>query len=444
MKTIPHEKGLPLVGLLPEFRKDTFAMDRRLVERHGDICSYKLGPNKIVLLSHPEYIRHVLQENYTNYKKDYFYDDLKIALGRGLVTSEGSFWRRQRKLAQPAFHRSEIAQFAEIMEAESRVLVNEWTENKTGIELDEDMKKLTMKIVSKALFGAGISEKSSELSESINHVIDYLNIRLESYIKLPWNIPTPRSLFFRRHFKFVRDYILEIISRRRDEGVGKRDLLTMLLEAQDEETGEGMSDQQLFDEVITLFIAGHETTAHALMWTWYLLNLNPEVENRLHEETENLNGDGNSVFEKLGKLPYTRAVIQESMRLIPPVWGIGREAIKDDEIDGYSIPAGTTVYIPIRRMHRHPGYWEDSESFKPERFLDPVFEKAQRWVYMPFGGGPRQCIGNHFALMEAQIALAILTSNFRVQIKEIERVDFNTGVTLRPKNPVLASVYLNR
>lgn len=445
MKPIPHEKGLPLVGLLTEFRKDNFNLDRRLVEKHGHICSYNLGPHNIVLLARPDYIRHVLQENYMNYKKDYFYDELKIALGQGLVTSEGSFWRRQRKLAQPAFHRSEIARFAEIMESESMALSDEWAENaesESFIDLAEDMKKLTMKIVSKALFGAGISGKSAELSESINHVIEYLSHRMESYLKLSPKLPTPRNLSFRKHFNYVRDNILRIIANRRSNPTEKRDLLTMLLEAQDEETGAGMSDQQLFDEVITLFMAGHETTAHALVWTWYLLNLYPDVEDRLHRETEVLNGDGISVINNLGELPFTRAVIQESMRLIPPVWGIGREAIEDDEIDGYSIPAGTTVYVPIRRMHRHPGYWENPEEFRPERFLDGALEKSQRWIYMPFGGGPRQCIGNHFALLEAQIALAVLARKFQVRIREIERVEFNPGVTLRPKDPISATVKL--
>ena len=447
MKTIPHEKGLPLLGFLPEFRKDIFAMDKRLVEKHGNICSYNLGPNKIVLLAQPDYIKHVLQENYLNYKKDYFYDELKLALGQGLVTSEGDFWHHQRKLIQPAFHRNEITQFAEIMERETKSLAGDWQNNErsnTIIDLTEDMKKLTMKIVSQALFGIRIFDNSAKLSESINYVIDYLTQRLERYLKLPPNIPTPRNLLFRRHYNNVHDHLLDIISNRRENPGDKKDLLSMLLAAQNEETGLRMSDQQLFDEIMTLFMAGHETTAHALVWTWYLLNLHPYVESQVHDEIENLGEGINSVFKNMEALPYTRAVILESMRLIPPVWGIGREASEDDQINGFLIPAGTTVYIPIRRMHRHPDHWNDPEKFDPDRFLDGTLEKEKRWVYMPFGGGPRQCIGNHFAVLEAQIALAVLASLFQVQINNIENIEFNPGVTLRPKNRVLAKIQVKK
>lgn len=442
-KTVPFVKSRPVLGLLPEFRKEKLHLAEKLMAEHGDIFAYKLGPYTIILISQPEYIRHVLQENYTNYKKDYFYEDLKLALGRGLVTSEGDFWRQQRKLAQPAFHRAQIERFSQTMVDQTLALVERWNaapEGSATVDLVDEMKRLTMSIVGLTLFSSDVSSEAISLGHAINGVLTYLNHRMELLVKLPASFPTRRNLQFRRDYDVVKERVLRMITDRRTHGAEGGDLLDMLLTAQDEETGVGMSDRQLLDEVMTLFMAGHETTAHTLVWTFYLLHHHPHVESRLHDELDEVLGGEPPTIGNLQDLTYTDMVIRESMRYLPAVWGIGREALEDDELDGYSVPAGTTVFIPIYNMHRHPAYWDDPDSFQPERFADPRMEKSKRWIYMPFGGGPRQCIGNSFALMEAKLALAAIAQRFHVRLESEAEIEFDPGVTLRPKG--LMAVHL--
>lgn len=410
---------------------------------HGDIIAYKLGPYDIILISRPEYIRHVLQENYTNYKKDYFYEDLKLALGSGLVTSEGQFWRQQRKLAQPAFHHRQIEQFSQTMVDQSLALTRRWTvadgEDIT-VDLVEEMKRLTMSIVGLTLFSSDVSSETVELGHAINGVLGYLNRRMERLVKLPASLPSPANLRFRKDYSLVKERVLKMIIDRRDGNGQSGDLLDMLLSAQDEETGVGMSDRQLLDEVMTLFMAGHETTAHTLVWTFYLLHHHPHVETRLFHELNTILAGRPPTMGDLQDLPYTDKVIKESMRYLPAVWGIGREAIEDDEIGGYPVAGGTSIYIPIYNMHRHPAYWNDPNSFDPERFANPDVEKNLRWIYMPFGGGPRQCIGNSFATLEAKLALATIAQRYHVKLTSDKEVEFDPGVTLRPKGSMLASI----
>ena len=231
---------------------------------------------------------------------------------------------------------------------------------------------------------------------------------------------------------------MEMIRKRRNESNGQTDLMTMLLNAQDEDTGLGMSDRQLFDEVMTLFMAGHETTAHTLVWTWYLLSKHPEVEKKLHNELDEVLNERLPTMDDIPNLPYTTNVIKESMRLIPAVWGIGREAVNDDEIDDYFIPAGMTIMIPIYLMHTHPEYWENSDVFNPDRFASENI--PDRWVYMPFAGGPRKCIGNNFAMMEAQLALATLAQKFSLKLRSDQKIEFDPGVTLRPKSDLVMEI----
>ena len=440
-KSIPFASSRPILGLLPEFKKDRLGLSSRLMKTHGDIVQYKLGPHKTVMITHPDYIKHVLQENYSNYKKDYFYEDLKLVLGQGLVTSEGKFWRQQRKLAQPGFHRKQISRFAGIMVDQCNKMLKDWKGNETkAIDIVEEMKKLTMSIVSLALFDTDLSYKASKLGSAINDSINFINGKMESFLKFPKWIPTIKSMEFNRNFTIVKNTIMEMISERRKAPGQTPDFLDMLMAAQDEETGVGMSDQQLFDEIMTLFLAGHETTAHGLVWTFYLLDKNPEIETNLFEELGKFPIEYHPELKDLPYLRYTTATIKESMRMLPPVWGIGREAVNDDEINGYSIPRGMTVFVPIFQMHYHTAYWKDPEIFNPERFFDEDLEKKNRWVYLPFGGGPRQCIGNNFAFMEMQIVVAMIMRRFKLELTSIENVQMNPGVTLRPDESVFMRI----
>ncbi len=439
--TIPIAPSRPILGFLPEFKKDRLGFSSRLMEEYGDIVQYKLGPHKTVMITHPDYIKHVLQENYNNYKKDYFYEDLKLVLGQGLVTSEGEFWRQQRKLVQPGFHRNQISRFAGIMVDQCDRMLESWSREATNkFDLIGEMKQLTMSIVSLALFNKDLGHETSVLGEAINQSITYINRKMESFVKLPEWIPTADSLNFRKNFRIVKNTIMEMISERRKTPGELNDLLDMLMAAQDEETGVGMSDQQLFDEIMTLFLAGHETTAHGLVWTFYLLDKYPEMEANLFEELGKFPVVFHPELKDLPDLSYTTATIKESMRMLPPVWGIGREAVHDDLIGGYSIPHGMTVFIPIYQMHFHPGYWTEPEVFNPERFLDEELEKKNRWVYLPFGGGPRQCIGNNFALMEMQIVVAMIMRRFKLKLISEEKIQLNPGVTLRPEENVFMRI----
>ncbi len=440
-KTIPFAKSRPVLGFLPEFKKDRLGLSSRIMKKYGDIVQYKLGPHENVMITHPDYIKHVLQENYSNYKKDYFYEDLKLVLGQGLVTSEGEFWRQQRKLIQPAFHKHQISRFAEIMVKKCNELVNEWSEKDGQIfDICAEMKNLTMAIVSLALFNTDLSYTSSKLGNAINNSIDFVNGKMESFIRLPHRIPTPRTMSFNRNFSIVKKTIMDMISERRQNPGQTHDLMDMLIAAQDEETGVGMRDEQLFDEIMTLFLAGHETTANGLVWTFYLLNKNPETEKFLFEELKDYPIDFNLELSDISDLKYTTATIKESMRMIPPVWGIGREAINDDQFNGFVIPAGMTVFIPIYQMHYHIQYWDDPNLFNPGRFLDEDLEKKNRWVYLPFGGGPRQCIGNNFALMEMQIIVSMIARKFTLNMISKDEVGQNPGVTLRPEKSLLMKI----
>jgi cytochrome P450 len=439
--TIPFAPSRPILGFLPEFKKNRLNLSTHLMETYGDIVQYKLGPHKTVMITHPDYIKHVLQENYNNYKKDYFYEDLKLVLGQGLVTSEGEFWRQQRKLVQPGFHRNQISRFAGIMVDQCDRMLESWSREVTNkFDLVEEMKKLTMSIVSLALFNTDLSHEANKLGIAINDSINFINGKMESFIKLPQWFPTPKSTEFNRNFTIVKNTIMEMIAERRKSPNQTPDLLDMLMAAQDEETGVGMSDQQLFDEIMTLFLAGHETTAHGLVWTIYLLDKYPEMEANLFEELGQFPVAFHPELKDLPDLSYTTATIKESMRMLPPVWGIGREAVHDDLIGGYSIPHGMTVFIPIYQMHYHPEYWTEPEVFNPERFLDEELEKKNRWVYLPFGGGPRQCIGNNFAIMEMQIVVAMIMRQFKLELISAENIQLNPGVTLRPEEAVLMKI----
>ena len=436
-REIPKVKSRPVVGLLSEFRKDRLGLFRNLFEEYGDIVQFKIANHDMLLLTNPDHIKHVLQENYKNYKKDYFYEELKLILGEGLVTSEGEFWRRQRKLAQPAFHKQELMTFADIMTQQSERIADRWSEL-SEVEIAGEMKKLTISIVGLTLFQVDVSDETDELGAAINHTLEFLNHRLELFIRPSVNIPLPNNIRFKKQFKIVQDVVMEMIRKRRNESNGQMDLMTMLLNAQDEETGLGMSDRHLFDEVMTLFMAGHETTAHTLVWTWYLLFQNPNVEKKLHNELDEVLNGRTPSMDDIPKLPYTTKVIKESMRLLPAVWGIGREAINDDEMDEYYIPAGMTIMIPIYLMHTHPDYWDNPDEFNPDRFASD--NVPDRWVYMPFAGGPRKCIGNNFAMMEAQLALATLAQKYSLKLRSDQKVEFDPGVTLRPKSDLIMEI----
>tara|TARA_B100000315_G_scaffold260807_1_gene325636 strand:+ start:27857 stop:28741 length:885 start_codon:yes stop_codon:yes gene_type:complete len=286
MKAVQKGKPVPvmparlIIGFLPEFRKDPFALFYRASTEYGPIVKTKVGPYEICILTHPDYVQHVLRVKNSNYIKSIFYDELKAIIGKGLVTSEGNFWKQQRRLIQPEFHRTKIASFCTTMTEITSDFVENWKDVANGarqISINEEMKELTLRIVSATLFSSDVGSVAEKVGDSINVILDYAKVRQESMIKLPRNFPTRRNLRYKKAYELLRQVVLDIINERRHTGEDSGDLLSMLMAAQDEESGKGMSDEQLFDEVITLFLAGHETTSHALTWTYYLLSQNSEA-----------------------------------------------------------------------------------------------------------------------------------------------------------------------
>ena len=431
----PGPRGSLLTGNLSEYVPDQLGFLERCAREYGDVVRLRFLNVPLYLLNHPDHVEYVLVKNNRNFIKDRAERSGLRFLGQGLLTSEGDYWRRQRRLAQPAFHRQRISAYGRTMVGSAeKMLDSSWRDGETrGIK--EDMSRLTLEIVSATLFGASITD---ELEEEVGEALEVVMGRFTGGIlfKVPERIPTPANLRFRRAVRRLEEIIYGIIGERRRSPDGDAgDLLSMLLAARDEATGEGMTDKQLRDEVLTIFLAGHETTALNLSWTWHLLARHPEVEQRLHEELREVLGGRAPDMDDLPNLRYADAVVKESMRVCPPVWGFGREALQDCEIGGYRVPKGTQVVVNQWVMHRDERYFEGPETFCPERWLDGSTDGLPKYAYFPFGGGPRLCIGQSFAKMEAVLLLATIAQRFRLRhAPGQEAVEPLPSLTLRPSN----------
>ena len=444
----PVHPGLPMLGNTVAFLRDPLAILHTLQQRYDRLVHLRIGGRHQYLVMQPEDAKHVLQENHRNYVRSPAFNVLKIFLGNGLLTSDGDFWRRQRRLAQPAFHRQKLAALAQTMIVETADWIDELNQlsRSQPVNVSQAFMDVTMRIVCKTLFGSDVVGKLDGLSSALDTLQYHANQRMLSPIRFPMRWPTPAHLRFRRAGVLVDSFIYGVIGQRRGEDAGDRDdLLAMLQSAQDEDTGERMSDQQLRDECVTLFGAGHETTAVSMAWTLYLLTQHPDVLARLQTEAQTVLGDARTPPpDAFRALPYAMQVVQESLRLYPPAWIMSRLALADDPIGPYTIPAGTTALVSPYLLHRDPASWPDPDRFDPERFAPGAAgESTQRhsYAYLPFGGGPRLCIGNQFALMEMQILLAMLARTFTVASVPGGQVEPQPLITLRPKRPI--HVYLN-
>ena len=414
---IPVLKGHPLVGVLPRFRRDALATLLDAVREHGDAVRIDLGPQRITLLSNPDHVRHVLQQNPGNYVKGY--DKLRALLGNGLVLNEGESWLKQRRLMQPAFHRKRIARFAEVVTSETEEMLGRWdTRPPAGppIDVAREMTLLTQGIIVKTMFGSDVGSEGEKIARAFDVALSGINLR---FLLPLWfgRLPIPANRRFERALATLDEAVHRIIRERRRETQGEADdLLSMLMEARDEETGEGMSDRQLRDEVMTVYLAGHETTAMALSWLWYLLSKNPESARKVREEVVDVAGDSALGVDDLPKLAYTKMVVDETFRLYPSAWLLSRKAIRDDQVGPYRIPAGSMLFLSPFVTHRRPDLWANPEGFDPERFAPGRDGAKPRYAYFPFGGGPRQCIGNNFALMEATLIVASVARRCRLDL----------------------------
>jgi cytochrome P450 len=405
----------------------------KLFRDYGDVSRVRIMNLRICSIAHPEGIKHVLQDNHRNYRKSFDYNILARLLGQGLVTSEGSLWLRQRRLMQPMFHRQKVAGFSTMMAECTLEMLDRWRRRvarQEPFDVAPEMMRLTLQIVGRALLSMDLTAQADVIGRNMTIANErFGNMGLSAFV--PW-LPTPGNARFHHATRVLRKIVLNIIAERRRDGRDHGDLLSMLLAVRDEETGEGMKDEQLRDEVLTLILAGHETTATALSWTWYLLSQNPEAERKLHAELDEVLGGRAASVSDLLHLNYTGMVIDEAMRLYPPVWAVGREALADDEIMGYRVPKGCNLLLSQWLAHHHPAFWENPNRFEPERFSAASATGRPRYAFFPFGGGPRMCIGNLFALTEAQIVLATVAQKYRLRVPPDHPIELQPLVTLRP------------
>ncbi len=447
-KTPPGPRGHFLFGSMRDLLKDNLRFIQDMARQYGDVVKYRIASWTWYQVNHPDGIQRILQDNNRNYGKGALTTGiLKPVLGNGLLISEGEFWLRQRRLMQPVFHRRHIATFGDLMTSKTLAMLHRWqpfVAAQKSLDVAEEMTRLTLDVVTEALFSTHVNDETNAIRQAITTFLAEINYRFQMPLYPPLSVPTPRNRRYRAALRTLDQAVYSIINERRRQHVDGDDLLALLMQVRDEETGEGMSDKQLRDEVLTLFIAGHETTANALTWTWYLLSKHPTVERRLHTELAEVLGGRTPTVADIPNLAYTRMVIEEAMRLYPPVWITNRQAVADDEICGYHIPANAIVMISPYVMHRHPGYWENPEEFEPERFAPGApAERSQgrpHYAYFPFGGGPRQCIGKGFAMLEAQLILATLMQHCRLQLVPGHPVEAEALVTVRPRHGLLMTV----
>ncbi len=440
----------------------------------GDITSFRLGPQRAYFLNHPEMIQDLLVTNAHKFFKGRALQRAKGLLGEGLLTSEGDFHLRQRRMIQPAFHRTRIVEYARSMVHYAEKLSDGWHDGETR-DIDKEMMHLTLQIVAKTLFSADIEDDADEIGAAMTSMVTLFNYLLLPFSEWLEKLPLPHSKRYRAAKEKLNSVIYGIINERRRSGSDTGDLLSMLLMAQDEADGAGMTDEQVRDESLTLFLAGHETTANLLTWTWYLLSQDPEKEKRLHEELdqvlgyrekpsgrldENLLGVGTPrqtkilrqdgrcrvpTIDDLPNLKYTEAIIAESMRLFPPAWAIGRLSIEDHQFGGYAVPKKSLILVSPYITHRDPRFWENADEFIPERWEKlGVKEASQKNIYFPFGGGVRRCIGESFAWTEGILLLATLAGKWKLRMVPEQKIALQPMITLRPRFGMRMSISSRR
>lgn len=428
----PGPKPHFLIGNFPLGGRDPLATFLRWAAEFGDIFYYRAIYIPVFFLNRPDLIEQMLVTQNENFAKDRVIQNSRWFLGEGLLTSEGAPWLRQRRLCQPAFHRERLPSYAEPMTAFTQEMLANWKDGETR-DVHQDMMQLTLRIVAKVLFGVEVEDETNRVSAALNDLMSYSSgARM---VLPPWVrfLPFPGLGRVRQAVRSLDETVFSIIQRHHAENGHGNDLLSILMNVRDED-GSRMSDQHLRDEIMTFMLAGHETTALALTWTWYLLSQNPEAEQKLHDELKSVLAGRSPQYEDVPKLAYTEKVIKESMRLYPPAWGMGRVAVRNCTIGGYEIPVGGNVVSCQWVMHRNPRYFPDPEAFNPDRWSPEMIRSLPKFAYFPFGGGPRLCIGAGFAMMEATLLLATIAQKFRLKLVPGHPVKAVPSITLRPKS----------
>jgi len=437
-KTVPQVRGDFLLGNLSQMIANPFQALCDWQRDYGDLVSFRLATRQFYLFSHPKLIEQALIKQSDVFVKTYNPKKpigLALVLGQGLVTSEGDVWQKQRRLMQPVFQRSNIMTLLPQIATAGSNLLDRWRTLGEGVEvnLPGEMMQLTLEVITQTMFSTSVLGKIQHIAPSLETLLRYAAKNLLNPLTLPLYVPTPANQKFKQALAIIDDVIYGIIDQRRNASSAHNDLLDMLIKARDDSSGEKMTDRQIRDEVITIFSAGHETTANLLSWTLYLLARHPDVLAKLHQELDDVLQGKIPNAEDLQKLPYTRAILNESMRFRPPAGILLRKVARDTEVDGYFLKAGRLAIFSIFNLHHHVEFWPQPGQFDPERFLIP---ENRRFSFMPFGTGERVCIGSHFALLESQLLLSMIVQHYDLQLLNTDEVEIEMAVTLRPKGGI--------
>ncbi|MEZ4731543.1 MAG: cytochrome P450 [Caldilineaceae bacterium] len=440
LQSPPGPAGLPLVGSIFRInpKRNILFNFIDLWREFGDLCHVKLGPLHLYLVVKPEHVHHVLVRNPDNYIKGNGYNGFRLLVGQGLVTSDGDLWRQQRRLMQPSFTPRATAQFVDVMVNAIEGTAARWQDAAlTGqpLHIDDEMAQLTMSVISQTIFGVDLGAESGIVSQAFHEAFAFVTARTMSAFAPPLAWPLPSHRHFRRNRRIIDAFVQTQIAKGRQRN-SQDSLLAILLQATDEATGQRMSDEQVRDEVVTLFLAGFETTARSLTWGWYLLDQHPEVVQRLEAEVDAALGKRSPTLADLAALPYTRTVVDEILRLYPPAGMLARQVVADDVIDGYRISGGSIVMLIPFMTHRYPGVWAEPEQFNPERFHPDQAGQRPKSSYIPFSGGARICLGNHFALTEMVFTFAMLIARYRLHRTSQEPISYGFHGSICPTAPL--------
>jgi cytochrome P450 len=433
----PGPRYLTPFGFLRELRADSLGYLGRLQREYGDVVCTRLGHLRSYFVSRPEYVRHVLVGNHRNYEKGNLFAKLKTVAGEGLLFSEGEAWRQQRRWVAPAFQRSQVQGVVPVMGRVMQDCLERWQRERAdgeAFDVVPEMSRLALDMVCRAMFGA--EPPGAGFHRLVDEGLAYTNYLVNNFVTPPLWVPTRRNRAARRTLAGIHDTIRSMVESARTRSGDGADLLRLLMDARDEETGASMSEPQLLDQMITLLVAGHETTAMTLSWALYLLGQDPESTARLRSEADAVLGDGDPSAAELGRLEFTLNVVRESLRLYPPVWAMPRQSIEADEIGGYRIPRRTMVTMSPWIVHRHPEFWDEPERFDPDRFRPERSQDRPRQAFFPFGAGGRSCVGEDFALLEATLVLAMTLRRFDVQLVAEHPVEPDPILTLRPRHGI--------
>jgi len=407
---------------------ESFPIVADYIAEYGDFCLVKpvTRNNNTILINSPDAVKAILVKNHENYKKGPGFERVKMLLGNGIIVSDGAFWRRQRRMIQPAFSRKCIDGLARKMQKANEDLLQSWqqkADNNEVIDVSSETSDLSLEIILRCLFSDDMDKLIAQEGENPFQILTY---------------DLARDIQFVMKFRALKTLVQQLMDERRESAKRYDDFLEAFMEGIDKETGEGMTDKEIIDEVMTMIIAGHETGATTLNWAWYLLSQNPAEEKKLHDEVDNNVAGDIPTFDEVGNIPFSRQVIEEALRLYPPVWLYSRTAIADDNICGYDIPAGTNIFFTPYYLHRHPDYWDEPEEFKPDRFSPEEVKKRHKFAFIPFSAGPRRCIGDYFSIVEMQIHLGTMTKKFKLEYVADEKgVELDPQVNLRSKNSIM-------